>query len=74
LDLYALYVLKRNWMLKQNKLLERIQGDICRLIQPDSGLFRFFMVFIDASIRWSYVSLLDMKPWIKLAKILSQLM
>jgi hypothetical protein len=74
LDLYALYVLKGNWMLKQNKLLERIQGDICRLIQPDSGLFKYFMVFIDAYIRWSYVSLLDMKPWIKLAKIFSQLM
>jgi hypothetical protein len=37
-------------------------------------LFRYFMVFIDASIRWSYVSLLDMKPWIKLDKILTQLM
>jgi hypothetical protein len=34
LDLYALHVLN------QNKWLERIQGDICGLIQPDSGLFR----------------------------------
>jgi hypothetical protein len=40
LDLYALHVLKGNWMLNQNKLLERIQGDICGLIQHDSGLFR----------------------------------
>jgi hypothetical protein len=39
-----------------------MQGDICGLIRPDSGLFRYFMVFIDASIRWSYVSILDMKP------------
>jgi hypothetical protein len=28
LDLYPLHVLKGNWMLKQNKLLERIQGSI----------------------------------------------
>jgi hypothetical protein len=40
LDLYALHVLKGNWMLNQNKLLEGIQGDICGLIQHDSGLLR----------------------------------
>jgi hypothetical protein len=31
------------------KFLERIQGDICGLIQPLSGPFRYFMVLIDAS-------------------------
>ena len=40
------------------KYLERIQGDICGLIQPLSGPFRYFMVLIDASTRWSHVSLL----------------
>jgi transposase InsO family protein len=41
------------------KLLERIQGDICGPIQPSSGPFRYFLVLIDASIRWSHVSLLS---------------
>jgi hypothetical protein len=38
--------------------LQRIQGDICGPIQPLSGLFRYFMVLIDASTRWSHVDLL----------------
>jgi hypothetical protein len=41
------------------KFLERIQGDICGPIQPLSGSFRYFMVLIDASIRWSHVCLLS---------------
>jgi hypothetical protein len=41
------------------KFLERIQGDICDPIQPLSGLFRYFMVLIDASTRWSHVCLLS---------------
>ena len=41
------------------KFLERIQGDICGPIQPLSGPFRYFMVLIDASTRWSHVSLLS---------------
>jgi peptide/histidine transporter 3/4 len=41
------------------KFLERIQGDICGPIQPLSGPFRYFMVQIDASIRWSHVCLLS---------------
>jgi hypothetical protein len=40
------------------KFLERIQGDICGPITPTSGLFRYFMVLIDASTRWSHVCLL----------------
>jgi hypothetical protein len=31
------------------KFLERIHGDICGLIQPISGPFKYFMVLIDAS-------------------------
>ena len=39
--------------------LERIQGDICGPIHPPSGPFRYFMVLIDASTRWSHVCLLS---------------
>ncbi|GJW52752.1 disease resistance CC-NBS-LRR class family protein [Tanacetum coccineum] len=38
--------------------LERIQGDICGPIHPPCRPFRYFMVLIDASSRWSHVSLL----------------
>jgi hypothetical protein len=41
------------------KFLERIQGDIYGPIQPLSGSFRYFMVLIDASTRWSHVCLLS---------------
>ena len=41
------------------KFFERIQRDICGPIQPMSGLFRYFMVLIDASTRWSHVCLLS---------------
>jgi hypothetical protein len=41
------------------KFLERIQGNICGPIQPISGPFRYFMVLIDASTRWSHVYLLS---------------
>jgi hypothetical protein len=41
--------------------MQRIQGDICGPIQPLSGPFRYFMVLIDASTRWSYVDLLSMR-------------
>jgi hypothetical protein len=39
--------------------LERIQGDICGLIQPLYGPFRYFIILIDASTRWSHVCLLS---------------
>lgn len=39
--------------------LERIQGDICGPIHPPCGPFRYFMVLIDASSRWSHVCLLS---------------
>ena len=38
--------------------LERIQRDICGPIQPPSEPFRYFMVLIDVSSKWSYVCLL----------------
>jgi hypothetical protein len=40
------------------KFLERIHCDICGPIQPSCGLFRYFMILIDASTRWSHMCLL----------------
>ena len=54
------------------KFLERIQGDICGPIQPLSGPFKYFMVLIDASTRWSHVSLLSTRNH-AFAKIMAQL-
>jgi hypothetical protein len=45
--------------MEQLKFLERIQGDMCGLIQLLCGPFRYFMVLINASTRWSYVCLLS---------------
>ena len=45
--------------LESPNFLERIQGDICGPIHPSSGPFRYFMVLIDASTRWSHVCLLS---------------
>ena len=42
-----------------SKFLERIQGDICGPIQPACGPFKYFMVLVDASTRWSHVCLLS---------------
>jgi hypothetical protein len=38
--------------------LQRIQEDICGLIHLPCGPFRYFMVLIDASTKWSHVCLL----------------
>jgi hypothetical protein len=43
------------------KFLERIHGDICGPIQLLCEPFRYFMVLIDASIRWSHVCLLSIR-------------
>jgi hypothetical protein len=40
------------------KFLERIHGDIYGPIQLKRGPFRYFMVLIDTSSRWSHVCLL----------------
>ena len=39
--------------------LEQIQSEICGLVDPSSGPFRYFMVLINASTRWSLVCLLS---------------
>jgi hypothetical protein len=53
------------------KFLERIQSDICGPIQLISGLFRYFMVLIDASTRWSHVCILSTRNH-TFAKIIAQ--
>ena len=52
--------------------LERIQGDICGPIHPPSGPFRYFMVLIDASSRWSHVCLLSSRD-MAFARFLAQI-
>ena len=52
--------------------LERIQGDICGPITPSSGPFQYFMVLIDASTRWSHVSLLSTRN-VAFARLLAQI-
>jgi len=54
------------------KFFERIQGDICGPIQPLSGSFRYFVVLIDESTRWSHMSLLSTCNY-AFAKIMAQL-
>ena len=39
--------------------MERIQGDICGLLDPPCGPFRYFVVLIDASTRRPHVCLLS---------------
>ena len=39
-------------------MFQRIQGDICGPIDPPCGPFRYFLGLIDASTKWSHVSLL----------------
>ncbi|GJY42003.1 disease resistance CC-NBS-LRR class family protein [Tanacetum coccineum] len=52
--------------------LERIQGDICGPITPPCGPFRYFMVLIDASSRWSHVCLLASRN-VAFARLLAQI-
>ena len=52
--------------------LERIHGDICGPIHPPSGSFRYVMVLIDASSRWSYVCLLSSRN-LAFVKLLAQI-
>jgi hypothetical protein len=54
------------------KFLEKIQGDIWGPIMPTSESFRYFMVLIDASTRWSHVCLLSTRSH-AFAKIMSQI-
>ncbi|KAL0533327.1 hypothetical protein IC582_030143 [Cucumis melo] len=52
--------------------LERIHGDICGPINPPSGPFRYFMILIDASSRWSHVCLLSSRN-LTFARLLAQI-
>jgi len=52
--------------------LERIQGNICGPISPLSGPFRYFMVLIDASTKWSHVCLLSTRNH-AFARLMSQI-
>ena len=52
--------------------LERIQGNICRHIHAPSGHFRYFMVLIDASTRWSHGCLFSTRN-IAFARLLAQI-
>jgi hypothetical protein len=52
--------------------LQRIQGDICGPIHPPCGPFRYFMVLIDASTRWSHVCLFSTRN-IAFARLLAQI-
>ena len=54
------------------RFLERIQGDICGSIHPPSGPFRYFMVLIDVSSKWSHVCLLSTRN-MAFAKFLAQI-
>ena len=55
---------------ESSAFLERIQGDICEPIHPPSEPFRYFMVLIYASTRWSHVCLLSTRN-VTFAKLLA---
>ena len=69
-------LITRSLLMKVNiespQLLERLHGDICGPIHPSSGSFRYFMVLIDASSRWSHVCLLSSRN-LAFAKLLAQI-
>ena len=52
--------------------LQRIQGNICGPIHPASGPFRYYMVSLDASTRWSHVCLLSTRN-IAFSRLVSQI-
>ena len=51
--------------------LQKIQGNICGPIHPPCGPFKYFMVLVDAFIRWSHVCLLSTRNTV-LSKLLAQ--
>ena len=61
-----------NHHLPKLNFLEHIEGDICGLIHPPSGPFRYFMVLIDASICWSHVCFLSTRN-VAFARLLAQI-
>ena len=52
--------------------LEIIHGEICGPIHPPCGSFHYFMVLIDASIRWSHVCFLSIRN-VVFARLLEQM-
>ncbi|OMP03727.1 Integrase, catalytic core [Corchorus capsularis] len=52
--------------------LQRIQGDMCGPIHPATRPFRYFMVLVDASCRWSHVCLLSTRN-VAFARLLAQI-
>ena len=52
--------------------LERVHGDICGPIHPPCRPFQYFMVLIDASMRWSHVCLLATRN-IAFSRLLTQI-
>ena len=58
--------------LESPKFLERIQGYICGPIHPSCGSFRYFLILIYVSTRWSHVSLLSSRG-VAFAKFLAQI-
>ena len=52
--------------------LDRIHGDICGPIHPPCGPFRYFMVLIDASTRWSHVCILSTRN-VAFTRLLAQI-
>ena len=57
---------------ESSAFLERIQGDICGSIHPPSGHFHYFMILIDASIRWSHVCHISSRN-VAFARLLAQI-
>ena len=43
------------------QFLQRIQGNICRPIQPTNGSFKPFMILVDVSYKWSHYCSLSMR-------------
>jgi hypothetical protein len=59
-------------ILESPSFLQKIQGDICGPIHPPCGPFRYFMVLIDASTRWSHVCLVSTRN-VAFARLLAKI-
>ena len=57
---------------KSPVFLERIHGDICGSIHPPCEPFRYFMILIDVSTRWSHVCLLSTRN-VAFTRLLAQI-
>ena len=57
---------------KSLTFLEHIQGDICRPIHYSCTPFKYFIILINASSRWSYICLLSTHN-LMFARLLAQI-